>query len=113
MTYAPSEYSTWAKLTEVYIDLEDYSSALLSLNSCPMFTYVEKDMHRMPPPSRTHLPLKQDMSMTKEEEIKVAPGSGSVYDENDPKENEVHITYFHFFRLNDLLSLCHLDSPRT
>lgn len=57
----PSEFLTWAKLTEVYIDLEDYKNALLTLNSCPMFTYSERDMHRMPPPARTHLPIKVDI----------------------------------------------------
>ena len=57
----PSEFLTWAKLTEVYIDLEDYKNALLTLNSCPMFTYSERDMHRMPAPNKTHLPIKQEI----------------------------------------------------
>ncbi|KAL9543385.1 hypothetical protein MBANPS3_008138 [Mucor bainieri] len=57
----PSEYLTWAKLTEVYIDLKDYKNALLTLNSCPMFTYSERDMHRMPSPLKTHLPIKPDI----------------------------------------------------
>lgn len=35
-----------------------YDAALLSLNSCPMFTYNERDLHRMPSPERTHLPVK-------------------------------------------------------
>lgn len=56
---APSEFMTWAKLTEVYIDLGQFEAALLTLNSCPMFTYNDKDLHRMPTPSRTHLPIKQ------------------------------------------------------
>lgn len=55
---APSEFVTWAKLTEVYIELGQYESALLTLNSCPMFTYNDRDLHRMPTPSRTHLPIK-------------------------------------------------------
>jgi len=59
---APSEFVTWAKLTEVYIELGQYESALLTLNSCPMFTYNERDLHRMPPPARTHLPTKQFIS---------------------------------------------------
>ncbi|KAI8805086.1 Chs5p-Arf1p-binding proteins-domain-containing protein [Cladochytrium replicatum] len=92
VTYAPSEYATWAKLTEIYIDMGDYESALLSLNSCPMFTYCERDAHRMPPPARTHLPLKPDPSTLKPEEDlkKLPPGNGTVFDENDPRENEVH-----------------------
>lgn len=57
----PSEFLTWAKLTEVYIDLKDYKNALLTLNSCPMFTYSERDMHRMPAPIKTHLPIKQEI----------------------------------------------------
>ena len=59
---APSEFVTWAKLAEVYIELGQYESALLTLNSCPMFTYNERDLHRMPPPARTHLPIKQFIS---------------------------------------------------
>lgn len=30
-----------------------------SQNSCPMFTVNERDLHRMPTPARTHLPVKQ------------------------------------------------------
>jgi len=55
---APSEFVTWAKLTEVNIELRRYNEALLTLNSCPMFTYNERDLHRMPTPQRTHLPVK-------------------------------------------------------
>ncbi|GAC71447.1 hypothetical protein PANT_3c00031 [Moesziomyces antarcticus T-34] len=33
---APSEFVTWAKLTECYIDLEQWESALYTLNSCPI-----------------------------------------------------------------------------
>lgn len=59
---APSEFVTWAKLTECYIELGQYEAALLTLNSCPMFTYNDRDLHRMPTPSRTHLPVKQFIS---------------------------------------------------
>lgn len=55
---APSEFVTWAKLTEVNIELRHFNDALLTLNSCPMFAYNERDLHRMPTPSRTHLPVK-------------------------------------------------------
>ncbi|GAA5936751.1 uncharacterized protein JCM15063_001974 [Sporobolomyces koalae] len=55
---APSEFVTWAKLTEVNIELGRYSDALLTLNSCPMFTYNERDLHRMPTPTKSHLPVK-------------------------------------------------------
>lgn len=89
VSLAPSEFCTWAKLTEVYMDLKDYESALLTLNSCPMFTYVEKDAHRMPTPARVHIPLKPDPSNPKQANL---PGdiNGTLFDENDPKENEVH-----------------------
>ncbi|KAL2913058.1 bud site selection protein [Polyrhizophydium stewartii] len=92
VTYAPSEYVVWAKLTEIYIELGDYESALLALNSCPMFTYCERDAQRMPPPARTHLPLRPDAaSLRPEQDPKSVPQSnGSLFDENDPRENEVH-----------------------
>jgi Chs5-Arf1p-binding protein BUD7/BCH1 len=55
---APSEFSTWAKLTEIYIELGMFENALLTLNSCPMFTVNERDLHRMPTPWKTFLPVK-------------------------------------------------------
>ncbi|KAK9765435.1 bud site selection protein [Basidiobolus ranarum] len=55
---APSEFLTWAKLTEIYMEMEDFKSALLTLNSCPMFTYTDRDFPRMPPPLKVHLPAK-------------------------------------------------------
>lgn len=54
---APSEFTTWARLAEVYIALEQWDLALLTLNSCPMFTYQDKDAPRLPEPSRIGLPL--------------------------------------------------------
>nr|CAG8523154.1 9171_t:CDS:10 [Entrophospora candida] len=77
---APSEFVTWAKLTEVYIEISDYESALLTLNSCPMFTYNERDVHRMPTPAKTHLPIKQDVS-----------NSGVLEDDNDRDNNEADV----------------------
>ncbi|KAI6007872.1 Chs5p-Arf1p-binding proteins-domain-containing protein [Pisolithus marmoratus] len=59
---APSEFVTWEKLTELYIEMKDYESALLTLNSCPMFTYNGRDAHRLIPTSRVHLPLKRQIS---------------------------------------------------
>ncbi|KAI8907663.1 Chs5p-Arf1p-binding proteins-domain-containing protein [Powellomyces hirtus] len=94
VTYAPTEFTTWHKLTEVYIEMGDFESALLSLNACPMFAYCEKDAHRMPAPARTHLPLKPDPSTLKPDEKedprKVPVGNGTINDENDPREDEVH-----------------------
>ena len=57
VTAAPSEFGTWAKLAEVYVGLEQWDLALLTLNSCPMFTYQDKDAPRMPDPARILLPV--------------------------------------------------------
>ncbi|KAF2263740.1 chaps-domain-containing protein [Lojkania enalia] len=54
---APSEFGTWARLAEIYVSLEQWDLALLTLNSCPMFTYQDKDAPRMPEPQRVFLPL--------------------------------------------------------
>ena len=54
---APSEFGTWARLAEVYVSLEQWDLALLTLNSCPMFTYQDKDAPRLPEPVRVHLPV--------------------------------------------------------
>ena len=57
---APSEFSSWEKLVHVYTRQGDYEQALLALNSCPMFTYHDLDIHRMPAPAKVHLPLPTD-----------------------------------------------------
>ena len=57
VTAAPSEFGTWAKLAEIYVGLEQWDLALLTLNSCPMFTYQDKDSPRMPEPARVILPV--------------------------------------------------------
>ena len=57
VTAAPSEFSTWARLAEVYVAMEQWDLALLTLNSCPMFTYQDKDAPRMPEPARVLLPV--------------------------------------------------------
>ncbi|KAI9674568.1 MAG: hypothetical protein M1829_003650 [Trizodia sp. TS-e1964] len=54
---APSEFGTWARLAEIYVAMEKWELALLTLNSCPMFTYQDKDAPRMPEPHRVSLPL--------------------------------------------------------
>ncbi|KAH8732506.1 Chs5p-Arf1p-binding proteins-domain-containing protein [Phaeosphaeriaceae sp. PMI808] len=53
---APSEFGTWARLAEIYVSLEQWDLALLTLNSCPMFTYQDKDAPRMPEPQKVFLP---------------------------------------------------------
>ncbi|RMY15784.1 hypothetical protein D0867_06717 [Hortaea werneckii] len=54
---APSEFGTWARLAEIYVGMEEWDLALLTLNSCPMFTYQDKDAPRLPEPARISLPL--------------------------------------------------------
>lgn len=54
---APSEFGTWARLAEIYVAREQWDLALLTLNSCPMFTYQDKDAPRLPEPARVSLPL--------------------------------------------------------
>ncbi|KAL2022844.1 hypothetical protein VTK56DRAFT_4375 [Thermocarpiscus australiensis] len=53
---APSEFGTWARLAQVYVAMEDWENALTTLNSCPMFTYQDKDAPMMPEPREIHLP---------------------------------------------------------
>lgn len=53
---APSEFGTWARLAEVYVAMGDWENALVTLNSCPMFTYQDKDTPVMPEPREVHLP---------------------------------------------------------
>ena len=60
---APNEFSTWSRLAEIYVGLEQWDLALLTLNSCPMFTYSDKDSPRLPEPARVQLPLLQDAAL--------------------------------------------------
>ncbi|KAK5996738.1 hypothetical protein PT974_02078 [Cladobotryum mycophilum] len=53
---APSEFGTWARLAQVYVAMEDWENALTILNSCPMFTYQDKDSPLMPEPKDVYLP---------------------------------------------------------
>lgn len=76
---APSEFVTWAKLTQTYIDLGQFDAALLTLNSCPMFTFNERDLHRMPTPARTHLPVKKFIA------------DSNILDEESARDNEADV----------------------
>jgi len=69
VTYAPSEFITWATLAEVFFEMDDIEMALLTLNSCPMFTYCEKDSNcqRMPMPSRLNIAMNYDTKSSPEE----------------------------------------------
>ncbi len=69
---APSEFGTWARLAEVYVAMEDWENALTTLNSCPMFTYQDKDAPVMPEPRDIHLPT---LPETRLDEIDSEPES--------------------------------------
>ncbi|KAL8900270.1 MAG: hypothetical protein Q9207_005774 [Kuettlingeria erythrocarpa] len=84
VTAAPSEFATWAKLAEVYVGLEQWDLALLTLNSCPMFTYQDKDLPRMPDPARILLPVLPESML---DEIDDPPGH---YDEVHPSLRKLH-----------------------
>ncbi|WRT68489.1 uncharacterized protein IL334_005465 [Kwoniella shivajii] len=76
---APSEFVTWSKLTETYIELNQFDQALLTLNSCPMFTFNERDLHRMPTPLKTHLPIKKFIA------------ESGILDEDSARDNEADV----------------------
>ncbi|KAJ4156007.1 hypothetical protein LMH87_001223 [Akanthomyces muscarius] len=69
---APSEFGTWARLAQVYVAMEDWENALTTLNSCPMFTYQDKDAPMMPEPKEVHLPI---LPETRLDEIDSEPES--------------------------------------
>ncbi|EXJ57319.1 hypothetical protein A1O7_07666 [Cladophialophora yegresii CBS 114405] len=79
VTAAPSEFSTWARLAEVYVDLEQWDLALLTLNSCPMFSYQDKDSPRMPEPSRVLLPILPESALDEIDEGQ--PRQGEPFDQ--------------------------------
>jgi hypothetical protein len=69
---APTEFSTWARLAQVYVAMEDWDNALTILNSCPMFTYQDKDTPLMPEPKEVILPT---LPETRLDEIDSEPES--------------------------------------
>lgn len=85
VTAAPSEFATWAKLAEVYVGLEQWDLALLTLNSCPMFTYQDKDLPRMPEAARILLPVLPESML---DEIDDPPQT--TYDEVHPSLRKLH-----------------------
>lgn len=82
VTAAPSEFGTWARLAEVYVASEQWDLALLTLNSCPMFTYQDKDSPRLPEPSRILLPLLPESLLDEIDEGQ--PKQGEPYDNVHP-----------------------------
>lgn len=79
VTAAPSEFGTWAKLAEIYVGLEQWDLALLTLNSCPMFTYQDKDAPRMPEPLRVILPVMPESMLDELDESQEAISSELVH----------------------------------
>ncbi|KAJ7443498.1 Chs5p-Arf1p-binding proteins-domain-containing protein [Mycena galericulata] len=75
---APSEFVTWEKLPEVYVELGMFESALLTLNSCPMFTFNGRDAHRQLTASRVHLPFHRSIGEILPDRVKTED------DEADP-----------------------------
>ncbi|KAF8183107.1 Chs5p-Arf1p binding protein [Mycena galopus ATCC 62051] len=75
---APSEFVRWEKLTEVYVELGMFESALLTLNSCPMFTFNGRDAHRQLAPARVHLPFHRSIGEILPDRLKMED------DEADP-----------------------------
>lgn len=71
-TAAPSEFGTWKRLAEIYVAREDWENALTILNSCPMFTYQDKDTPIMPEPKDVFLPI---LPETRLDEIDSEPES--------------------------------------
>ena len=88
VTAAPSEFSTWARLAEVYVGLEQWDLALLTLNSCPMFTYQDKDSPRMPQPSRIMLPILAESILDEIDEGQ--PKQGDPHDYVHPSLRKLH-----------------------
>ena len=88
VTAAPSEFSTWARLAEVYVDLEHWDLALLTLNSCPMFTYQDRDSPRLPQPSRIMLPILSESVLDEIDENQ--PKQGEPFDTVHPSLRKLH-----------------------
>ncbi|KAJ5577669.1 uncharacterized protein N7459_006633 [Penicillium hispanicum] len=104
VTAAPSEFSTWARLAEVYVGLEQWDLALLTLNSCPMFTYQDKDTPRMPQPSRIMLPILSESILDEIDEGQ--PKQGDPHDYIHPSLRKLHASGYQgtFLKAYNLLT---------
>ncbi|KAF9893104.1 hypothetical protein FE257_012515 [Aspergillus nanangensis] len=104
VTAAPSEFSTWARLAEVYVGLEQWDLALLTLNSCPMFTYQDKDTPRMPQPSRIMLPILSESLLDEIDEGQ--PRQGDPHDYVHPSLRRLHAASYQgtFLKAYNLLT---------
>ncbi|PWY92045.1 chaps-domain-containing protein [Aspergillus heteromorphus CBS 117.55] len=104
VTAAPSEFSTWARLADVYVGLEQWDLALLTLNSCPMFTYQDKDTPRMPQPSRIMLPILAESMLDEIDEGQ--PKQGDPHDYVHPSLRRLHAAAYQgtFLKAYNLLT---------
>jgi hypothetical protein len=104
VTAAPSEFSTWARLADVYVGLEQWDLALLTLNSCPMFTYQDKDTPRMPQPSRIMLPILAESILDEIDEGQ--PRQGDPHDYIHPSLRKLHAAAYQgtFLKAYNLLT---------
>lgn len=104
VTAAPSEFSTWARLGDVYVGLEQWDLALLTLNSCPMFTYQDKDSPRMPQPSRIMLPILAESMLDEIDEGQ--PKQGDPHDYVHPSLRRLHAAAYQgtFLKAYNLLT---------
>ncbi len=76
---APSEFVTWAKLTECYIDLEQWESARSTRSTPAPCSPTTSDLHRMPTPARSHLPVKSFIT------------ESGLVDEESARDNEADV----------------------
>ncbi|KAK2858523.1 hypothetical protein FQN49_004647 [Arthroderma sp. PD_2] len=88
VTAAPSEFSSWVRLAEVYVSLEKWNLALLTLNSCPMFNYQDRDSPRMPQPTRIMLPVLPESILDEIDEGQ--PKEGGPHDMVHPTLRKLH-----------------------
>ncbi|KAJ6115566.1 hypothetical protein N7523_005983 [Penicillium sp. IBT 18751x] len=104
VTAAPSEFSTWARLAEVYVGMEQWDLALLTLNSCPMFTYQDKDTPRMPQPTRIMLPILSESILDEIDEGQ--PKQGDPHDYVHPSLRKLHAASYQgtFLKAYNLLT---------
>ncbi|PVV01661.1 hypothetical protein BB560_003911, partial [Smittium megazygosporum] len=54
--FAPSEFLPWSMIVEILIAQKKYITALLTLNSAPMFTFSGRELPRMPSAKFLHQP---------------------------------------------------------
>ncbi|KAJ1919602.1 bud site selection protein [Mycoemilia scoparia] len=79
---ASSEFNAWLNLTDAYMESDNLKEALLTLNSCPMFTYTPKEMPRTLMFERQNFPVPEIVDDPKILDL--------VASEEEPDEKEVN-----------------------